>query len=46
VLPEGGRGEGIDGVSLSPVPALDRLVAEIAARSPRGLRTATSREET
>jgi DNA repair protein RadA/Sms len=46
VLPEGGRGEGIDGVSLSPVPALDRLVAEIAARSPRGLRTAASREET
>ena len=40
VLPEGGRGDGVDGIALSPVAALDRLVAEIAARSPRGLRAA------
>jgi DNA repair protein RadA/Sms len=45
VLPEGGRGEGVEGISLSPVGALDRLVADVAARSPRGLRTAAGREE-
>lgn len=45
VLPEGGRSEGVDGIALAPVAALDRLVADIAARSPRGLRAATSRED-
>ena len=45
VLPEGGRGEGVDGISPTPVAALDRLVADIAARSPRGLRAASGREE-
>jgi DNA repair protein RadA/Sms len=45
VLPDGARGESVDGVSLSPVAALDRLVAEIAARSPRGLRAAAGRDD-
>lgn len=45
VLPEGGRSEGVDGIALAPVAALDQLVADIAARSPRGLRAATSRED-
>jgi DNA repair protein RadA/Sms len=45
VLPEGGRGDGVDGVASTPVAALDRLVADIAARSPRGLRAASGREE-
>ncbi|MCC6948619.1 MAG: DNA repair protein RadA [Bradyrhizobiaceae bacterium] len=45
VLPEGGRGEGVEGIALSPVAALDRLVADIAARSPRGLRAAAGRED-
>jgi DNA repair protein RadA/Sms len=45
VLPDGARGESVDGVALSPVPALDRLVADIAARSPRGLRAAAGRDD-
>ncbi|MEX0591530.1 MAG: DNA repair protein RadA, partial [Xanthobacteraceae bacterium] len=45
VLPEGARGEGVDGIALAPVAALDRLVADIAARSPRGLRAAAGRED-
>jgi DNA repair protein RadA/Sms len=45
VLPEGGRGEGVEGISVQSVASLDRLVAEIAARSPRGLRAATARED-
>jgi DNA repair protein RadA/Sms len=45
VLPDGARGDSVEGVSLSPVAALDRLVAEIAARSPRGLRAAASRDD-
>jgi DNA repair protein RadA/Sms len=45
VLPDGARGETVDGVSLSPVAALDRLVADIAARSPRGLRAAAGRDD-
>ncbi len=45
VTPEGGRAEGVEGVSLHSVAALDRLVAEIAARSPRGLRAAAGRGE-
>ena len=44
VLPEGGRGDGTDGVSLTPIAALDRLVADIAASSPRGLRAAAGRD--
>jgi DNA repair protein RadA/Sms len=45
VLPEGARGEAVDGVTLSPIAALDRLVADVAARSPRGLRAAAGRDE-
>jgi DNA repair protein RadA/Sms len=45
VVPEGARGEGVDGIALAPVAALDRLVADIAARSPRGLRAAAGRED-
>jgi DNA repair protein RadA/Sms len=40
VLPESARGEAADGVALNPIASLDRLVAEIASRSPRGLRAA------
>jgi DNA repair protein RadA/Sms len=46
VLPEGGRGDSVEAIALSPVGALDRLVADIAARSPRGLRAAAGRDET
>jgi len=45
VLPEGGRSEGVEGIALSPIAALDRLVADIAARSPRGLRAAAGRDD-
>jgi DNA repair protein RadA/Sms len=45
VLPEGGRGEMVDGVAPSTVAGLDRLVAEIAARSPRALRAASGRDD-
>jgi DNA repair protein RadA/Sms len=45
VLPEAGRSEGVEGIVLQTVGALDRLVAEIAARSPRGLRAAAGRED-
>ena len=45
VLPDGARGEAVDGIALSPVAALDRLVADIAARSPRGLRAAAGRDD-
>jgi DNA repair protein RadA/Sms len=45
VLPEGARGETADGIALSPVAALDRLVADVAARSPRGLRAAAGRDD-
>jgi DNA repair protein RadA/Sms len=44
VLPEGGRGEAADGIAVSPVAALDRLVADIAVRAPRGLRAAAGRD--
>jgi DNA repair protein RadA/Sms len=45
VLPDGGRGDGVDGIALTPVAALDRLVADIAAKSPRGLRAATGSDD-
>jgi DNA repair protein RadA/Sms len=45
VLPEGGRGEATEGIAVSPVAALDRLVADLAARAPRGLRAAAGRDE-
>jgi DNA repair protein RadA/Sms len=45
VLPDGGKGDGTDGIALSPVASLDRLVADIAARSPKGLRAASSRDD-
>jgi hypothetical protein len=35
----------VDGIALTPVAALDRLVADIAAKSPRGLRAATGRDD-
>jgi DNA repair protein RadA/Sms len=40
VLPESARGETVDGIAPFAIAALDRLVAEIASRSPRGLRAA------
>ncbi len=45
VVPESGQAEGVDGIALSSVAALDRLVAEIAARAPRTLRAAAGRGE-
>jgi DNA repair protein RadA/Sms len=45
VLPEGGRGEAAEGIAVAPVAGLDRLVAEIASRAPRGLRAAAGRDE-
>jgi DNA repair protein RadA/Sms len=44
MLPEGGRGEATDGISTTPIGALDRLVADIAASSKRGLRAAAGRD--
>jgi DNA repair protein RadA/Sms len=45
VLPDGARGEVTEGIAVSPVASLDRLVAEIAARAPRGLRAAAGRDD-
>jgi DNA repair protein RadA/Sms len=45
VVPEGGRGDGVDGIAPTAVAALDRLVADIAAKSPRGLRAATGSDD-
>jgi DNA repair protein RadA/Sms len=45
VVPDGGKGDSTDGIALSLVASLDRLVADIAARSPKGLRAAASRDE-
>ncbi len=44
MLPEGGRGDHVEAVSLAPIAALDRLVADIAASSKRGLRAAAGRD--
>ncbi len=44
VLPESGKSDGVDGISLVPIAALDRLVADIAASAKRGLRAAAGRE--
>jgi DNA repair protein RadA/Sms len=44
MLPEGGRGDATDGISITPIGALDRLVADIAASSKRGLRAAAGRD--
>ena len=44
MLPEGGRGDVTEGVSLTPIAALDRLVADVAASSKRGLRAAAGRD--
>lgn len=45
VIPEGGRGDGVEGIEPTPIAALDRLVADIAARAPRGLRAAAGRDD-
>jgi DNA repair protein RadA/Sms len=45
VVPESAKSEGSDGISMTTVAALDRLVADIAARSPKGLRAAAGRAE-
>jgi DNA repair protein RadA/Sms len=45
VVPEGTRGEAVEGITAAPIASLDRLVADVAARSPRGLRAAAGRDE-
>jgi DNA repair protein RadA/Sms len=45
VVPESGKGDAVNGISMTAVAALDRLVADIAARSPKGLRAAAGRGE-
>ncbi len=45
VVPESGKAERVEGISMTTVAALDRLVADIAARSPKGLRAAAGRGE-